>query len=364
MPEGRERLCQAWLSCSESLTYKARERLKEAFQGAEAIFDHFSSELLPLIGEKAYGELSDLREKGLGRIEAALIRHGISLTAPEDLDFPELLEGIVDSPALLFYKGSMRKKEGRSIAVVGSRRETRYGREQAFRIARDLAVNGVTIVSGLARGIDTAAHEGALEAGGRTVAVLGSGINRIYPAENAPLAQRLVAQGGAVISEFHPNAGPMAFRFPFRNRLVSGLSHGVLLVEAREKSGTLITVGHALTQGREIFALPGQVDAPGSEVPHRLLREGARLVTCASDILEDMAWQQKGFAEQLTMPMPDLTNEQRRLYDALCAEPRGFEELLGLLGLQVSQLNVLVTELELAGLIEPLPGRMYRRAGQ
>jgi len=362
MPETRERLCRVWLSCSESLSYSSRKRLLETYLSAEAVFDGFTPDMALVTGSKAYAELADLRTKGLDRIEKSIIRSGISLAVFGDQAFPDLLERIGDPPDLLFYRGRMIKHEERVIAIIGSRRETKYGRDQAFRIARDLAVNGVTVVSGLARGVDTAAHEGALDGGGRTVAILGSGINRVYPQENADLAEKMIRQGGALISEFHPSAGPLSFHFPFRNRLVSGLSHGVVLIEAREKSGTQITIGHALEQGREVFALPGQVGLPGSELPHRMIREGARLVTSDADIMEDMGWQHGQGAEQLELPMPDLTNQQRRLYDALCDEPRGFDELLELLEVPAPQLNVTITQLELFGLIDSLPGRMFRQA--
>ena len=364
MPDFNEKLCLAWLSCSDSLTYKGRQRLKAEYGTAQAVFDHFSDRMLSLVGEKAYRELTDLKGKGLEKLESALLQNEILLAARGDEAYPEPLAQIEDAPDLLFYRGILRKDERRAIAIVGSRRETRYGREQANKIARDLATAGVTIISGLAHGIDTAAHRGALDAGGKTIAVLGSGIKRIYPAENIDLAEQIIRENGAVISEFAPKAEPLAFRFPFRNRLVSGLSQGVLLIEAREKSGTLITIGHALTQGREVFALPGQVDAPGSAAPNRMLREGARLVTCARDILEDMGWENRAIAVQPSFVAPDLTNSQRRLYDALCNEPRNFADLSETLGLSVSELHVLITQLELEGLIETLPGRNFRRIPQ
>ena len=364
MPDNHDNLCLAWLSCSESLTYRGRERLKAEYGSAQTVFDRFSGEMVPLVGEKAYRELADLKEKGIDKLKAALLQSEISLAARGDEAYPEPLAQIGDAPDLLFYRGTLRKDDSRAIAIVGSRRETRYGREQAFKIARDLAMAGVTVVSGLAHGIDTAAHKGALDAGGRTIAVLGSGIKRVYPVENIDLAEQIIRGNGAVISEFAPRAEPLAFRFPFRNRLVSGLSQRVSLVEAREKSGTLITIGHALAQGREVFALPGQVDAPGSAGPNRMLREGARLVTCAGDILEDMGWENHASAVQASFIAPDLTNSQRRLYDALCDEPRGFADLSDTLGLSVSELHVLVTQLELEGLIETLPGRNFRRIPQ
>ena len=265
MAESRALLCQVWLASSPSLGYKAKQRVSEAFGSAEAAFDNFSADVQALVGEKAYQELARMRQLGLDRIATALARIGALACVPGDEAFPEVLNDIIDPPDLLFYKGTLGRDFGRAIAIVGSRRETRYGREQAHNIARGLAENGVTVVSGLARGIDTAAHLGALAGGGRTVAVLGSGINNIYPPENKELAERITASGGAVISEFAPNAEPMAYHFPFRNRLVSGLCQGTLLIEAREKSGTLITVGHALAQGRDVVALPGPVDAPGSK---------------------------------------------------------------------------------------------------
>ncbi len=362
MPETRERLCRVWLSCSESLSFNARKRLLETYRSAEAVYDGFMLDMELITGSKAYSELAELRIKGLDKIELSLMRSRISLSVFGDQDYPDLLEKIADPPDLLYFKGSLHKHEERAVAIIGSRRETKYGRDQAFRIARDLAANGITVVSGLARGVDTAAHEGALDGGGRTIAILGSGINRVYPQENADLAEKMIRQGGALISEFHPSAEPLSFHFPFRNRLVSGLSHGVVLIEAREKSGTQITIGHALEQGREVFALPGPVGLPGSELPHRMIREGARLVTSAADIMEDMGWQHGQSAEQLELPMPDLTNQQRRLYDALCDEPRGFDELLELLEVPAPQLNVMLTQLELFGLIDSLPGRMFRQA--
>lgn len=351
---------EAWLSCSQSLSYQARQRLKAAHPDLRVYFDKFPAVSRDLVGKKAYEELSALREKGLPKLEEALERSDIKVTIPGDENYPDLLTSLEDKPDLLFYRGVIKKEEPRAIAMVGSRRETRYGREQAFRIARELAENGVTVVSGLARGIDTAAHLGALEAGGCTIGILGSGIKNIYPKENEQLAERIIASGGALVSEFAPTAEPMAYHFPIRNRLVSGFCQGVVLIEAREKSGTLITVGHALLQGREVFALPGPVDAPGSAVPHRMLREGARLITCGMDLMEDLGWAKREQPSQTSFILPDLTNEERRLYDALCHEPLDYQALMEATDIQSAQLNVLLTGLEMKDLIETLPGRVYK----
>ncbi len=358
----RNRLCSVWLASSPSLGFKARGRLIEAFGSAEAVFEGFGAEVQQLVGEKAYLELEKMHGMGLEKLARAMHRIDAKATLPGDESYPAILNDIIDPPDLLFYKGTLANDFGRAIAIVGSRRETRYGREQAHKIARGLAEHGVTVVSGLARGIDTAAHRGAIDGGGRTVAVLGSGINRLYPPENKELAGKIIETGGAIISEFAPNAEPMAFHFPYRNRLVSGLCQGTLLIEAREKSGTLITVGHALAQGREVFALPGQVDMPGSAVPHKMLREGARLATCYEDILEDMGWGPAApDAEQIHFIPPDLTNEQKQIYDALCDEPLEFQELIDRLSIPAPDLNAQITMLELSGLIEALPGRQFRR---
>lgn len=356
-----ERMYILWLALSGSLTWQARQRLMEAEGGAAAAYT--VQDLTALgIPAKAAQELAALRRDGLDRLHARLYELGIAHAQQGEEGYPGKLAHIIDPPHVLFYKGTLATAQERAVAVVGSRRETRYGREQAFRIARELAQSGVTVVSGLARGVDTAAHKGALEGGGRTIAVLGSGLNNLYPPENKELAQEIVARGGAVVSELPPTSEPMAFHFPVRNRIISGLSDAVLLVEAREKSGTWITVGHALAQGREVFALPGPVDAPGSALPHKLIREGARLCTCAKDIMEDMGWlnASQHIGEQLSFDTSGLTDGQRAIYDALCAESQSFDELLAVTKLPVSDLNTQLTLLELDGLVETLPGRLFR----
>ncbi|MDD2429829.1 MAG: DNA-processing protein DprA [Eubacteriales bacterium] len=358
-----DQLALIWLAFSESLTFKGRERLMDHFGTAQKAFNAWGSKAYDLVGPKACEELTALHKRGLSGMQAILEQSDIQAVFREDDNYPMLLNEITDAPEVLFYRGAMEKADERAVAIIGSRRETRYGREQAFKIARDLAQNGVTVVSGLAYGIDTAAHLGALDGSGRTIAVLGSGLNRIYPKDNIPLADKIIRSGGAVISELPPESEPLAYHFPVRNRIVSGLVHGVLLIEAREKSGTMITVGHALTQGRDVFALPGPVDAPGSVVPHRFLREGARLCTCANDILEDMGWQSREM--QMMMPgvaadLDDLTPVQRSIYDSLSDEVRSFEDVMSLNDLSPGDLNAHITMLEIRGLIESLPGRIYR----
>lgn len=363
MPENRELLCRLWLAFAEGMSLRTRQKVLERHQSYERFFDSLPGGAEGLIGRKALDELSKLKGFGLDRMLLRLQELGIAVSFfDHSPDYPRLLAQIPDPPDLLFYKGRLQGEESPAIAIVGSRRETRYGRHQAFEIARDLAQAGVTVVSGLARGIDTAAHKGALQGGGRTIAVLGSGLSRIYPEENKPLAEQIIAQGGAVISELPPNTAPLAYHFPVRNRIVSGLCQAVLLIEAREKSGTLITVTHALEQGREVFALPGEVDAPGSLIPNRLIREGARLCTSAADILEDMGWasEKPEAVRQTAMDLMEMDPDQRRIVEALSVESLSFDELVIRTGLDGAALNIALTMLEMDGLVQALPGKQYR----
>ncbi|MCQ9208506.1 MAG: DNA-processing protein DprA [Omnitrophica bacterium] len=204
-----------------------------------------------------------------------------------DKDYPANLKHIYDPPATVYLKGELILEDNIAIAIVGSRRATPYGLKNAKSLAFELAARGITVVSGLARGIDSAAHRGALEAKGRTIAVLGSGLNVIYPHENERLAEE-IAKSGAVISEFQQDVGPQRYHFPRRNRIISGLSLGVVVVEAAQKSGALITANCALEQGREVFALPGKIDSWTSRGTHDLIKQGAKLVESIEDIIEEL----------------------------------------------------------------------------
>ena len=245
-----------------------------------------------------------------------------------------------------------------AVAIVGSRRDTRYGREMTRRIARDLAEAGVIIVSGLARGIDTAAHQGAVQVNGVSVGVLGCGLDSIYPKENTDLAASMLALGGCLISEFPVGAQPMPYHFPRRNRLISGLADGVLLIEATLRSGTQSTVNHALEQGRTVFALPGNVDAPGSELPLRLLKDGAEICTCASDILTHLKLDVP-IHKAPAVPVPEAPPTDDPVLRALAREDKTFEELLEETSLPAPTLTARLSLLELDGRIDRLPGRAY-----
>jgi len=321
--------------------------------------------MLAIAGEKGYASMVNLKNQGLDVLAEKMSRYGASAAIRGREGYPALLNEIADPPHMLFVRGTMGA-DTRSVAIVGSRRETRYGRTQAYKIAKELAINGITVVSGLARGIDTAAHEGALAGGGRTVAVLGNGIDSVYPPENIELANRIVASGGAVITEFPFGAKPEAFHFPIRNRIISGMSAALLLVEGHARSGTMITAGFAAEQGREVFALPGMVDAPGSAAPLRLLREGANICTSAGDIINDMGWKVNSQPEaknDVDVSSAQLTDVQQQIVCQLADEMRYFEELVEKTGLAPDVLTAELAMLELEGVIESRAGRAYALSG-
>lgn len=362
----REEMFRIALQCAHGLTWSQREKLLEACGSAEAVLTGPEDTIRKAAGEKAFSELMRIKKAGAKRLLEQLDACGAYVVFRGGVGYPEPLNQIADPPHALFVRGVLMGRE-RCVAIVGSRRETRYGRTQAFQIAKDLAEAGVTVVSGLARGIDTAAHEGALASGGRTVAVLANGIDSVYPEENRELAQRIVESGGAVITEFPFGAEPMAYHFPIRNRILSGMSQALLLIEGHAKSGTMITANYAAEQGRDVFALPGAVDAPGSAAPLKLLREGAGICTCAQDILEDMGWSEKQDRPETgalpTLPA-DLSEIQRQIVMLMLDEPRRFEELAEETGLSPDVLTGELSMMELDGLVEPRAGRIYALKNQ
>lgn len=312
--------------------------------------DH--ADLLPASarGRIASGEARRLADDERRRCQAL----GIAIVGRDDTDYPAFLRQTFDPPPVLWVRGRLRAAEGpTSVAIVGSRAATAAGRALARGMARDLAASGATIVSGLARGIDTAAHLGALDAGGRTVAVLGSGLDRPYPPENEALAAA-VAEKGAVVSEFPLGAVPHPQNFPRRNRVIAGWSRVVVVVEAAEKSGALGTARAALEEGREVFAVPGHPSQPTSEGGNRLIRDGALLVRGGADVAEGI-----GLAAPVA---PDAGSGDDVLRALRGDAPSSLEELGRRSGLETPALLVRLTELELADKVRRLPGALFVRA--
>lgn len=276
-----------------------------------------------------------------------------------DDGYPPALHDLEDFPPLLFARGSLQERDRFAVAIVGTRKPTAYGRTIAERLARELSRYGLTIVSGGARGIDTAAHAGALRAGGRTIAVLGCGIDVAYPAESAALFARIATQG-AVLSEYPPGVSPDAWRFPARNRLVSALSLGVLVVEAPHDSGALITATHALEQGKPVFAVPGNIDTGQSAGCHRLIKDGATLVDSVEDIVRGLGIAPEPPPER-ALEAPSLTPLQQQLLCALSLTPKHVDVLADELQLPVAQVNAELLILEMHHLVRRQPGNTYVR---
>lgn len=277
-----------------------------------------------------------------------------------DPDYPAPLKQIPDPPALLYGRGAI--PAGDMLAIVGSRKPTPVGRQLAESLAEQLAGQGVAVVSGLARGIDTAAHRGVLNAGGVTFGVLGCGIDQVYPPEHEQLYRQLLERGG-LLSEYPPGTAPLPGHFPGRNRIISGLAQGTLVIEAAAGSGSLITVEFALEQGREVFAVPGGIDRPVSAGTNQLIKDGAHPVTEAIDILQRL------WPERLCQPRPrnvqhpptDLSEPARNILCLLGLEPLHVDELAGKSGLTPMELSVILLQLELQGGVEQLPGARYIR---
>lgn len=300
-------------------------------------------------------------EAEIRRCEQAHVR----IVLDSDEAYPPRLKEIPDSPGVLFIKGELEPADGLAIAIVGTRHATPYGRQQAERLAGGLSRAGYTIVSGLARGIDEAAHQGALAAGGRTLAVLGSGVAAIYPPENAPLAERIIRQG-ALLSEHPPHAPPLSGTFPQRNRIITGLSLGVIVVEAADRSGALISARHAMEQGREVFAVPGRIDSPVSRGCHQLIRDGARLIECVDDVLDELG--------PLAQPTPrddgrevrhpaelKLNEIEQAVLDAVSTSATSIDDVVASTQLPVARVLSTVSVLEMKRLVRRLSGNQILR---
>ncbi len=309
------------------------------------------------IGVKTAEKITSLKEKDIDREFDSAKKHNLKIIIIGDQDYPESLKQIPDPPIVLYVKGELRDDDKSGIAIVGSRRASLYGLSCAEKFAYELSGSGITIISGLARGIDTLAHKGALKAGGRTIAVIGSGFNYLYPAENKGLAEE-ISRNGAVISEFPLNAKPLAQNFPRRNRLISGLARGVLVVEAAKNSGALITVDCALEQGRDVFALPGKIDSPNSLGTNELIKQGAKLVSSVSDILEDFEPAPAAIAPYA----PVLSGSESRVYGLMSSQPLLMDEIVEKSGIGITEISGALLKLQMHRLIRQLPGKQFIKA--
>jgi len=277
-------------------------------------------------------------------------------------EYPRQLREIHAPPIVLYVWGEILERDHHAIGIIGARRTTHYGTESAKKLAYQIAYAGLTVISGLARGIDTAAHQGALAAKGRTVAVIGAGLSHLYPPENAALVEKIRDGHGAVISEFSMNIEPDRQTFPMRNRIISGWSHGILVVEAGLNSGALITAAQALEQGRSVYAVPGQINVPNAQGSNRLIQQGAKLVMEANDILDDLQVllpETKPSPAAAARPLPRLTDEERNVYEAIHANETSIDDIAARAALPSSKVSSALLRLELKRLVKQLPGKYF-----
>ena len=399
---------ESWirLSLAALPTARAREILP-AFDGPQALLDAATSAAQQLesqhkLSKRAIEKLRDAARRDVSPQLEALETHAISIVI--EAEFPPLLTQIGDdTPAWLFARGALTPADAHCIAIVGTRNVTEYGRGLAHRFGLEFARAGWTVVSGLARGIDTAAHRGALDGGGRTIAVTACGLDMVYPPENRDLMLE-IERNGAVLSEWAPGTPPASWHFPARNRLVSGLSCAVVVVEAQPKSGALISANFAVEHGREVFAVPGNVHKPQSHGPHQLIREGAYLAQSADDVLQYLASSfsapgqildadeqeltelgeiasikgaepaapisrrlpastsvklPKSQAATFNGPRPDFSDDENKIWLALDVEPRHLDDIAEQAGLEMRVANSAIVMLEIKGAVKKLPGNLF-----
>ena len=279
--------------------------------------------------------------------------------------YPKSLREIHSPPIVLYVWGELQERDHHAIGVIGSRRTTHYGTESAKKLSYQLAYAGLTVISGLARGIDTAAHQGALAAKGRTIAVIGSGLSKLYPPENAGLADKIRSGSGAILSEFSMEIEPDRQTFPMRNRIISGWSQGILIVEAGLNSGALITASQAIEQGRSVYAVPGHINAPSAIGSNRLIQQGAKLVMDASDILDDLQIllpESKPIAGA-ARPLPELSEPERSVYNAIEASETAIDAIAARCNLPSPTVSSVLLRLELKRLVKQLPGKYFVKLG-
>lgn len=344
-------------------------RLLEAFETPERVLKARTDEIIRIDG---FGY--DLAETVAGwesrvdilREQRRIKEENLTVLTLEDALYPRLLREIYDPPTVLYVRGQITERDHQGIAIVGSRHATQYGLNMARKMAFQIAYAGYTVISGLARGIDTAAHEAALASKGRTIAVIGSGIGKLYPAENQALADKIAGQG-AVVSEFPVDYPPDKQSFPLRNRIVSGWSCGIVVAEAPARSGALITAQQAADQGRTVYAVPGNVDRPTSHGCNRLIQQGAKLIMDGADVLDDLMT-----LFPTASPAPEtssttagvvLQRDEETVYEVLSSEELHINEITLRCGLAMPMVSASLMKLEMKRLVKPLPGKFYVRLG-
>ncbi len=340
-------------------------KLLEVFETPERILSAKRSALRAIdgIGNEVAEQIANWESTVDLSAELERIREfGAEVITAESPTYPRQLREIHAPPIVLYVWGELTERDQHAIGVIGSRRTSHYGAECAKKLSYQLAYAGLTVISGLARGIDTAAHQGALAAKGRTIAVIGSGLTKLYPPENAALAEKIRSGNGAVVSEFSMTVEPDRQTFPMRNRIISGWSHGILVVEAGLNSGALITASQAIEQGRSVYAVPGHINAPTAHGSNRLIQQGAKLVMDASDILDDLQIllpEKQKLPEASARPLPELSEDERRVYDAIHAAETPIDTITAASNLPSATVSSVLLRLELKHLVKQLPGKYF-----
>ncbi len=276
-------------------------------------------------------------------------------------DYPKNLRGVEDAPLVLYLKGNLSKNDKNAVAIVGSRKMTSYGRDVTYKLSSELASLGITIISGLALGVDSEVHKSALEVSGRCIAVLAGGVDQITPRTNEWLGKKILESGGAIVSEFPVGVFPQKHFFPFRNRIISGLSKAVVIIEGMIGSGTIHTANHAAKQGKQVFAVPGPITSPTSQAPNFLIKNGAKPVTGVNDILEELNLQLKVDLEEIQKTMPS-DEFETKLYEIISREPLHIDEIVRISGLGISKVSEKLSFMELKGMIKNIGNKVYKKA--
>lgn len=355
-----------WLAFSsiEQLDSRFIKRLYDYFGDIEEAFNAPINELSQIDGlsvQKAENFVNLRKNINPDKILEEVEKRGISYLTLEDEKYPKMLKNIDNPPAVLYYKGSLDICNlDRTLAVVGSRKASYHAKEELDKIISQLGNTDICIVSGLAAGIDSQAHISALDNNIKTIGVIASGLDFYYPTTNKHLYERIENGNGAVVSEYYPTFEPLKFRFPQRNRIVSGLSYGTLVAEASLKSGALITANLTLEQGRELMCMPGLISNPNTEGIYKLLKNGATLVTCAEDILNALNWEIEP-QKQLKLELPDMNENEEKIFKALEIEEKGVDELISITGISIDNILTDLTTMELKGIIKQVGQDRYKK---
>ncbi len=356
-----------WIAFSsiEQVDSRFVKRLYDYFGDIEKAFNCNLKELECIDGlsVKKAENFIKLRDKvDVDKVFANIESKGINFLTLEDEQYPVMLKNIENPPVVLYYKGKLSECNlDKTLAVVGSRKASSSSRDNLKKIISGLRNTDICIVSGLASGIDTVAHTSAIENNLKTIGVIASGFDYIYPTQNKSLYENIENGYGAVVTEYYPTFEPIKFRFPQRNRIVSGLSYGTLVAEAGIKSGALITANLTLEQGRELMCIPGEISNPNTQGIYKLLKNGATLVTESEDILNALNWEIQKPNNQVQLSLPTLTNEEEVIFNALEIEEKGVDELLSLSGMNLENLLMNLTTMELKGIIKQVNGDRYKK---